>query len=113
MTKTEQRHNGGQAETETDRQIHRYKHADTQTEAGRYKDTGTEREPRTHGDTKMQIGSQTQTQRNKDRQTNRDISMFMRGKYLCYSLIFFGLNKTDRIGLLDNHIPIMLVLFLA
>jgi len=47
-------------------------------------------------------------QRQTDKQRHKHVYA---GKYLCYSLIFFALNKTDRI--LDNHIPIMLVLFLA
>src|SRR6218665_1849711 len=62
---------------------------------------GTERKPRAHGDTNRQTRKSdtgTKRQRQTDKQRQKHVYA---GKFLCYSLIFFGLNKTDRI--LDNH----------
>jgi len=86
-----------------------------QTLRQRQEDIRTQGQRENHRHTETQTGRQRVRHRRKETKTDRQTDKHRQkhvyaGKYLCYSLIFFGLNKTDRI--LDNHIPIMLFLFL-
>ena len=87
--------------------MRKFRHLDGGREIERHRDRERTTDTRRNKQADRESDTDTRRQRQTDKQRQKHV---YGGKYLCYSLIFFGLNKTDRI--LDNPIPIMLVLFL-